>query len=59
MNTSTAVPSLMFMTLGVVFVIALVFFIWHMRKRSNRRPMEGIRERRQDEMERGVPPRKE
>jgi hypothetical protein len=35
-----AVPWLMFMTLGVVAVIAVVLLVWHLRKPSNRHPMD-------------------
>ncbi len=58
MNAGIAIPSLMFMTLGAALFIAILAFAWHMRKRSNRKPMEGVQERRIDEKERGVPPRR-
>lgn len=40
MQTHHTVPWLMFMTLGVVFVVVVALLIWHLRKPSNRHPME-------------------
>ena len=56
MMSSTAVPTLMFLTLGIVLVIAIVVLARFMRKRSNRHPMAGKQERNIDEIRRGVPP---
>ena len=53
----TAVPTLMFVTLGIVFLIGLVLYLRHMRKPSNRHPMEGHRERNTDEIRQGIPPK--
>ena len=52
----TAVPTLMFVTLGIVFLIGIVVLVRFLRKPSNRHPMEGHRERNIDEIQRGVPP---
>lgn len=56
MNTDTAVPTLMFFTLGIVLLVGIVVLVRFMRKRSNRHPMDGHRERNIDEIRRGVPP---
>lgn len=40
METHHAIPSLMFMTLGIVVVIAATVLIWFLRRPSNRHPME-------------------
>ena len=55
----TAVPTLMFVTLAIVLVIAAVLLVRFMRKPDNRHPLEGQRERNIDEMRRGVPPESE
>ena len=56
MGTGTAVGSLIFVTLGIVLLLIIVALVWHIRKRSNRKPMEGIRERNFAEMKAGKPP---
>ena len=40
----------MFMTLGIGVLLALVLLLWFLRKRSNRHPMEGQRERNINEI---------
>lgn len=59
MNTDTTVSSLMFFTLIAAAVLAIVMLLWFRRKRSNRHPMEGIRERNIDEIHAGKPPERE
>ena len=56
MLSSTAVPMFMFGTLGVVLLIGIVLILRFYRKRENRHPMAGQRERNTDEIRRGVPP---
>lgn len=59
MAPHNAVPSLMFFTLIGVLVIAVVALLWFLRKRSNRHPMQGVRERNIDEIRDGKPPERE
>lgn len=59
MLSSTAVPTLMFLTLGIVLAIGIVVFWRFMRKPANRHPMANQRERNIDEIQRGVPPERE
>ena len=59
MSTGGAISSLMFFTLIVVLALAAALAILFFRKRSNRHPMEGVRERNLDEMRRGKPPERE
>lgn len=59
MDGDSAISGLMILRLGGVFLIAVVLFVWFMRKRSNRHPMEGVQERNIDEIRAGVPPRRE
>lgn len=56
MSSGTPIALLMFGTLIVVLAIGTALLIHHLRKRSNRHPMDGVRERNIDEMKRGVPP---
>ncbi len=58
-NTGGMAPGLMLYTLIVVLVLLVVALLWFRRKRSNRHPMEGIRERNMDEIKAGKPPRPE
>ena len=50
MSHSSAVSPLMFVTFGIVLVLAIVILLRFMRKRSNRHPMENQRERNIDEI---------
>lgn len=59
MSTGGAVSSLMFFTLIIVLLLVVALLVHHLRKRSNRHPMEGVRERNLDEMQRGKPPERE
>ena len=59
MSTGGAISSLMFFTLIAVVVIVAAAAIHFFRKRSNRHPMDGVRERNLDEMRRGEPPRRD
>ena len=47
---------LMFGTIIIVLAIATALLIHHRRKASNRHPMDNVRERNIDEIQRGVPP---
>ena len=49
----------MFFTLIVVLALAVALAVNFFRKRRNRNPMEGVRERNLDEIRRGKPPEKE
>ncbi len=46
MNNPSMLMSLNLMTLGAVLLILIGSFLWFMRKRSNRHPMEGQPERK-------------
>ena len=59
MSTGGAISSLMFFTLIAVLAIAAALAIHFFRKRSNRHPMEGVRERNLGEMETGKVPERE
>lgn len=59
MSRTELIPSLMFFTIGAIIVVALVLLLRFLRKRSNRHPMEGVRERNIDEIRAGTPPRRE
>lgn len=54
----TAVPTLMFVTLGIVLLIGIVLLVRFMRKPQNRHPMENQRERNIGEIRRGDPPQR-
>ena len=54
----TAVPTLMFVTLGIVFVGAAIIFFRFYRKPKNRHPMADQRERNIDEIRHGDPPKR-
>ena len=56
MLSSTAVPILMFVTLGIVFVIGVIVLLRFNRKPANRHPMADQRERNIDEIRSGTPP---
>lgn len=57
MHSYLSVPSLMFVTLGIVVLILVVLLVrYHSRNDSH--PMRGKRERNIDEIRRGVPPGK-
>ena len=56
MLSSTAVPTFMFGTLGIVLVLLIIVFLRFWRKPANRHPMEGQRERNIDEIRRDAPP---
>lgn len=58
MGSYSNVPTLMFVTLGIVFLIGVVLFIRH-RSRHGAHPMEHQRERNIDEIRRGKPPERE
>ncbi len=55
MQNGHPISMLMFGTLAVVVVIAAVLLVRFMRKRENRHPMEGERERNIDEIRRDGP----
>lgn len=59
MGTDGAVGSLMFMTLGIALIVAVLALLWFRRKRGNRHPMDGVRERNIEEIRAGDPPRRE
>lgn len=50
MGIGTPIPWLMFMTLGVVIIVAIVLFARFMRKPQNHHPMRGQRERNIEEI---------
>lgn len=56
MDTSDMTGSLMLLRIGGVLLIAIVAFLWFMRKRSNRHPMEHQVERNYQEIQEGKPP---
>ena len=53
----TAVPTLMFVTLGIVLAGVAIHFIRFYRKPQNRHPMKDQRERNIDEIRLGEPPK--
>lgn len=53
MPSHFAVPTLMFVTLGIALIIGVGAFAWHMRKKTNRHPMEGERDRTMNEINDG------
>lgn len=59
MSTDGTVGSLMFFTLIAALAIAVIALLWFLRKRSNRHPMEGIRERNMEEIRSSEPVRRE
>lgn len=59
MGTNETLSSLSLFTMIAVFAVVLVSFLWFRRKRSNRHPMENVRERNIDEIRDGDPPRPE
>ena len=56
MSTGGAISSLMFFTLGVVVLLAVILLVLQLRKRRNRHPMAGVRERNIGEIRSGKTP---
>lgn len=54
----TAVPTLMFVTLGIVLAIAIFLFV-RMRSTQPKHPMAHQRERNIEEIRQGTPPQEE
>lgn len=54
----TAVPTLMYVTLGIVLAVAIFLFV-RMRTKQPKHPIAHQRERNIDEIRMGVPPEKE
>ena len=56
MNAGHPVSMLMFGTLAIVLVLAIVVLLRFLRRKENRHPMSDVRERNIDEIREGRPP---